>query len=79
MLIKFTLWSLFIYLTTLVSLVQASAIPEFSTIIAAVVVAGLYFGIYCWMRKREMAYVKAWNSLYRLAGDTGSVDGIYRG
>ncbi len=39
--------------------VQASAIPEFPTILAAIVVAGLCFGIYYWMRKRKLAYVKA--------------------
>ena len=39
--------------------VTASAIPEFPTVIAAIGVAGLCFGIYFWMRKRRLAYVKA--------------------
>ena len=33
-------------------------IPEFPTIFAAIVVAGLCFGIYYWMRKRRLVYVK---------------------
>ena len=37
--------------------VAASAIPEFPTIMAAIGVAGLCFGIYYWMRKRRRAYV----------------------
>lgn len=32
--------------------VLASAIPEFSTVMAGIVVAGMCFGIYYWMRKR---------------------------
>jgi len=36
----------------------ASAIPEFPTIMAAIGVAGLCFGIYYWMRKRRLGYVK---------------------
>ena len=39
--------------------VAASAIPEFPAVIAAIVVAGLCFGIYFWMRRRRLAYVKA--------------------
>ena len=39
--------------------VQASAIPEFPTVMAGIMVAGLCFGIYYWMRKRRLAYVKA--------------------
>ena len=39
--------------------VQPSAIPEFSTVMAGIMVAGLCFGIYYWMRKRKLAYVKA--------------------
>lgn len=38
--------------------VEAGAIPEFPTVIAAVVVAGMCFGIFYWMRKRRLAYVK---------------------
>ena len=33
-------------------------IPEFPTIFAAIGVAGLCFGIYYWMRKRRLVYVK---------------------
>jgi len=40
-------------------LVQESAIPEFPTVMAGIMVAGLCFGIYYWMRKRRLAYVKA--------------------
>ena len=40
-------------------LVEASAIPEFPTVMAGITVAGLCFGIYYWMRKRRLAYVKA--------------------
>ncbi len=36
-----------------------AAIPEFPTIIAGVVVVGMCFGIYYWMRKRRQAYVHA--------------------
>ena len=39
--------------------VEASAIPEFPTVMAGIMVAGLCFGIYYWMRKRRLAYVKA--------------------
>jgi len=40
--------------------VAQSAIPEFPTVMAAIVVAGVCFGIYYWMRrKRQLAYVKA--------------------
>jgi len=34
--------------------VDATAIPEFSTVIEAIAVAGLCFGIYYWMRKRNL-------------------------
>lgn len=39
--------------------VNASAIPEFPTVMAGIMVTGLCFGIYYWMRKRRLAYVKA--------------------
>ena len=39
--------------------VAQSAIPEFPTVMAGIMVAGLCFGIYYWMRKRRLAYVKA--------------------
>jgi len=39
--------------------VAESAIPEFPTVMAGIMVAGLCFGIYYWMRKRKLAYVKA--------------------
>ena len=39
--------------------VAESAIPEFPTVMAAIMVAGLCAGIYYWMRKRKLAYVKA--------------------
>jgi len=39
--------------------VAASAIPEFPTVMAGIVVAGLCAGIYYWMRKRKLAHVKA--------------------
>ncbi len=38
--------------------VQAGAIPEFPTVIAGIVVAVTSFGIFYWMRKRRLAYVK---------------------
>jgi len=38
--------------------VAAGAIPEFPTVMAAIIVAGLCFGAYYWMRKRQLAYVK---------------------
>ncbi len=38
--------------------VDPSAIPEFPTVIAGIVVAGACFGIFYWMRKRRLAYVK---------------------
>jgi hypothetical protein len=38
--------------------VEQSAIPELPTTITAIVVAGLCFGVYYWMRKRVLAYVK---------------------
>ena len=38
--------------------VQPSAIPEFSTVIAGIVVAVTCFGIFYWMRKRRLAHVK---------------------
>jgi len=38
--------------------VDQSAIPEFPTVMAAIGVAGLCFGIYWWM-KRRLVYVKA--------------------
>ena len=37
--------------------VVASAIPEFPTVIAGIVVAGLCFGIFYWMRKRRLRHV----------------------
>ncbi len=39
--------------------VAQAAIPEFPTVMAGIMVAGLCFGIYYWMRKRRLAYVKA--------------------
>ncbi len=39
--------------------VTDAAIPEFPTVIAGIVVAGMCFGIYYWMRKRRLAHVKA--------------------
>ncbi|MBI3931310.1 MAG: hypothetical protein HY325_04740 [Chloroflexi bacterium] len=39
--------------------VTVAAIPEFPSIIASIVVAGLCFVIYYWMRKRQVAYVQA--------------------
>ena len=39
--------------------VEESAIPEFPAVIAGIAVAGMCFGIYYWMRKRRLAYVKA--------------------
>lgn len=39
--------------------VAESAIPEFPTVMAGILVAGLCVGIYYWMRKRKLAYVKA--------------------
>ena len=39
--------------------VAQSAIPEFPTVMAGIMVAGLCFGIYYWMRQRRLAYVKA--------------------
>lgn len=39
--------------------VTVAAIPEFTTVIAAIVVAGLCFLIYYWMRQRSLAYAKA--------------------
>ncbi len=39
--------------------VTQEAIPEFPTVMAAIVVAGLCFGIYYWMRKRRLVHVKA--------------------
>lgn len=39
--------------------VDSSAIPEFPTVMAAIVVTGICFGIYWWMRHRRLAYVKA--------------------
>ncbi|MBA7606188.1 hypothetical protein ES703_13334 [subsurface metagenome] len=39
--------------------VAQEAIPEFPTVMAGIMVAGLCFGIYYWMRKRRLAYVKA--------------------
>ena len=38
--------------------VTGEAIPEFPTVIAGIVVAGLCFGIYWWMRRRRLAHVK---------------------
>jgi len=39
--------------------VAQAAIPEFPTVMAGIMVAGICFGIYYWMRKRRLAYVKA--------------------
>jgi len=39
--------------------VNADVIPEFPTVMADIGVAGLCFGIYYWMRKRRLPYVKA--------------------
>ena len=39
--------------------VEQSAIPEFPTVIAGIIVVGLCFGIYYWMRKRSLKYVEA--------------------
>jgi len=39
--------------------VEQSAIPEFPTVVAAVGVSGLCFGIYYWMRKGRLADVEA--------------------
>jgi hypothetical protein len=39
--------------------VQSSAIPEFPSVAAAIVVAGSCFGLYFLMRKRRLAYVQA--------------------
>jgi len=36
--------------------VEASAIPEFPTLIAAIGVAGLCFGIYYWMRRKRLKF-----------------------
>ena len=38
--------------------VAASAIPEFPTVIASIMVAGSCFGLYYWMRKRNLTYVR---------------------
>lgn len=38
--------------------VLAEAIPEFPTVISAIAIAGLCFGIYYWMRKRRLASYK---------------------
>ncbi|MFC2013070.1 hypothetical protein ACFLUE_02145, partial [Chloroflexota bacterium] len=40
-------------------LINQGAIPEFPTVIAGIVVAGLCFGSYYWMRRRRLAGVKA--------------------
>jgi hypothetical protein len=39
--------------------VDQSAIPEFPIVIAGIAVAGMCFGIYYWMRRRKLGYVKA--------------------
>ena len=39
--------------------VNASAIPEIPTVLAAIGVAMFCFGIYYWMRRRRLAYVQA--------------------
>ncbi len=39
--------------------VEQSAIPEFPTVIAGIIVVGMCFGIYYWMRRRKLANVKA--------------------
>lgn len=41
--------------------VELSAIPEFSTVIAGIVVAGMCFGIYYWMRKRAKLKMQSAN------------------
>ena len=38
--------------------VAQSAIPEFPTVMAAIMVVGVCFGIYYWMRRRRLAYVE---------------------
>ena len=38
--------------------VAQSAIPEFPTVVAAITVVGLCFGIYYWMRRRRLVYVE---------------------
>lgn len=38
--------------------VDAGAIPEFPTVIAGIVVAGLSFWIYYWMKKKRLAYAR---------------------
>jgi len=59
-------WHAKVYLsdgTTLIAddtfTVTSVAIPEFPTVITAIVVAGLCFGIYYWMRKRRLGYAEA--------------------
>jgi len=39
-------------------IVDTDAIPEFPTVFAAIGVAGLCFGVYYWMRRRRLAYVR---------------------
>ena len=39
--------------------VQQAAIPEFPTVIASIVVAGICFGIFCWFRKRKREAAQA--------------------
>jgi len=39
--------------------VAESAIPEFPTVMAGITAVGLCFGIYYWLRKKRLAYVKA--------------------
>ncbi len=38
--------------------VQPEAIPEFPSVVAGIVVAGMCFGFYYWMRERRLAHVK---------------------
>jgi hypothetical protein len=48
-----------LYLQTCAFIVQASAIPEFPTAAAALAVPALCAGIYCWLRKKQVASVHA--------------------
>jgi len=38
--------------------VGAAAIPEFPAIVTVIVISGMCFGIYCWMRRRRAGVVK---------------------
>jgi len=48
--------------------VEEAAIPEFSTVIAAIAVAGLCFGIYYWMMRRYQRVEVYTKNLNRLGG-----------